>query len=111
MLVSELVSLSRVYHGIELNSCGYWTKFVRTGVCEWCLNFSRYPKRNIKKRNTRKGIDASVILWLTDARFMDCSTSILGLVESSLHNGPILFPRFLLKSLWSLYPKSYNIKC
>jgi hypothetical protein len=40
---------------------------------------------------TRKGLNASVLLCLRDARFTDFSDSTLGIIESSLYNGPIHF--------------------
>jgi hypothetical protein len=43
------------------------------------------------KALTRKGINASILLCLRDARFTDFSYSVLGLIESSLYNGPIRF--------------------
>jgi hypothetical protein len=40
---------------------------------------------------TRKGLNASILLCLRDARFIDFSDSLLGLIKSSLYNGPIHF--------------------
>lgn len=40
---------------------------------------------------THRGINASLLLCLRDARFRDYSTSMLGILESSLHNGTIHF--------------------
>ena len=38
-----------------------------------------------------KGINASVLLCLRDARFLDFPTSMLGVMESGLHDGPVHF--------------------
>jgi hypothetical protein len=40
---------------------------------------------------TRRGLKASVLLGLRDARFIDWEDSLLGLIESSMHDGPIHF--------------------
>ena len=40
---------------------------------------------------TRRGLNTSTLLCLRDARFTEFSDSILGMVESSLFNGPIHF--------------------
>ena len=40
---------------------------------------------------TREGLDSSVLLQLRDARHKNMNNSILGIVESSLANGPIHF--------------------
>ena len=46
-----------------------------------------------------KGINASVLLCLRDARFLDFTTSLMGVMESGLHDGPVhfnCFPDFTL---------------
>jgi hypothetical protein len=43
---------------------------------------------------TRLGINASVLLCLRDARFINFRTSILGMIQSSLFNGPVHFDVF-----------------
>jgi hypothetical protein len=43
---------------------------------------------------TRLGIDASVLMCLRDARFNSFRTSILGMVHTSLYNGPVYFVTF-----------------
>jgi hypothetical protein len=43
---------------------------------------------------TRLSINASVLLCLRDARFINFRTSILGMIQSSLFNGPIHFDVF-----------------
>jgi hypothetical protein len=43
---------------------------------------------------TRLGINASVLLCLHDARFVNFRISILGMIQSSLFNGPIHFDAF-----------------
>ncbi|XP_059454477.1 uncharacterized protein LOC132184753 [Corylus avellana] len=43
---------------------------------------------------TRLGINVSVLLCLRDARFVDFRTSILGMIQSSLFNGPVHFDVF-----------------
>ena len=40
---------------------------------------------------TRTGLKASVLLWLRDARFTNSEDSTLGVIESSLSNGPVHF--------------------
>ena len=40
---------------------------------------------------TRKGVNAFVLMCLRDARFKDFRTSILGMITSSLFDGPIYF--------------------
>ena len=40
---------------------------------------------------TRKGINASVLMCLRDARFKNFKDSILGMITASLYNGPIYF--------------------
>ena len=40
---------------------------------------------------TRKGINASVLMCLRDARFKNFRTSILGMITSSLFDGPVYF--------------------
>ena len=39
----------------------------------------------------RKGVNAFVLMCLRDARFKDFRTSILGMITSSLFDGPIYF--------------------
>jgi hypothetical protein len=43
---------------------------------------------------TRLGINAFVLLCLRDARFINFRTSILGMIQSSLFNGPVHFDVF-----------------
>jgi len=43
---------------------------------------------------TRIGIDASVLMCLRDARFIDFRTSTLGMVHTSLYNGLVYFDTF-----------------
>ena len=43
---------------------------------------------------TRLGINTSVLLCLRDARFINFRISILGMIQSSLFNGPIHFDVF-----------------
>ena len=46
-----------------------------------------------------KGINSSILLALRDARFWNYSASVMGIMESSLHNGPIncdCYPDFTL---------------
>jgi hypothetical protein len=43
---------------------------------------------------TRLGINASVLLCLRDARLINFRTSILGMIQSSLFNGPVHFDVF-----------------
>jgi hypothetical protein len=43
---------------------------------------------------TRLGINASVLLYLRDARFINFKINILGMIQSSLFNGPIHFDVF-----------------
>jgi hypothetical protein len=43
---------------------------------------------------TRLGINSYVLLCLRDARFLVSQTSILGMIQSSLFNGPIHFDTF-----------------
>jgi hypothetical protein len=43
---------------------------------------------------TRLGIDASILLCLCDARFLQFKTSILGMIQSSVYTGPIHFDVF-----------------
>jgi hypothetical protein len=43
---------------------------------------------------TRLGINASMLLCLRDARFINFRISILGMIQSSLFNGPIHFDVF-----------------
>ena len=40
---------------------------------------------------TRQGLNSSILLSLRDSRFTVYSDSLLGLMESSLHNGPVYF--------------------
>ena len=40
---------------------------------------------------TRKGINASVLMCLRDARFKNFSNSILGMITASLYDGPVYF--------------------
>ena len=43
---------------------------------------------------TIKGINSSILLCLRDARYLNYVPSILGIIESSLHNGPVHFDCF-----------------
>ena len=43
---------------------------------------------------TRRSLNTSILLCLRDARFTNFSDSILGMIESSLYNGPIHFDCF-----------------
>ena len=45
----------------------------------------------VVKPLTRKGINASVLMCLRDARFKNFSDSILGMITASLYDGPIYF--------------------
>ena len=40
---------------------------------------------------TRKGINASILMCLRDARFKIFSNSILGMITAALYDGPIFF--------------------
>jgi len=40
---------------------------------------------------TRRGLKASVLLGLRDAHFIDWEDSLLGLIEASMHDGPVYF--------------------
>jgi hypothetical protein len=40
---------------------------------------------------TRRGLNATALLAVRDARFIDFNDSILGTVQSKLHDGPIHF--------------------
>ena len=55
-------------------------KFIHTGLIKVAI-----------KPLTRKGINASVLLILKDARFKVFEPSLLEMVEVSLYNGPIHF--------------------
>ena len=44
---------------------------------------------------TRKGINASMFMCLRDAKFKDLCTSILGMITSSLFDGPVYFNYYL----------------
>jgi hypothetical protein len=48
----------------------------------------------VVKPLTRLGINASVLLCLRDARLANFRISILGMIQSSLFNGPIHFDAF-----------------
>jgi hypothetical protein len=43
---------------------------------------------------TQLGVDASILMCLRDARFIKFRTSILGMVHTSLYNGPVYFDIF-----------------
>ncbi|KAI8538426.1 hypothetical protein RHMOL_Rhmol09G0102400 [Rhododendron molle] len=69
-----------------------------TGLRNW--NIPKIPVKEIYKSRliqvaikplTRKGLNSSVLLSLRDSRFTIYSDSLLGLMESSLHNGPVYF--------------------
>ncbi|KAL4645013.1 hypothetical protein ACB092_02G205600 [Castanea dentata] len=45
----------------------------------------------VVKPLTRKGIDASVLMCLRDARFKKFNDSILGMITASLYDGPVYF--------------------
>ena len=45
----------------------------------------------VVKPLTRKGINASILMCLRDARFKDFHTSILGMITSSSFDGPVYF--------------------
>ena len=55
-------------------------KFIHTGLVQVAI-----------KPLTKKGINASMLLILKDARFKVFEPSLLGMVEASLYNGPIHF--------------------
>ena len=40
---------------------------------------------------TRKGINASILMCLRDARFKNFKNSILGMITASLYDGPVYF--------------------
>lgn len=40
---------------------------------------------------TRRGLIASVMLGLRDARFIDCKDSLLGVIEATMHDEPVYF--------------------
>ena len=44
---------------------------------------------------TRKGINASVLMCLRDARFKNFKDSILGMITASLYDGPVYFNCYL----------------
>jgi len=44
---------------------------------------------------TRRGLKALVLLGLRDARFIDWEDSLLGLIEASMHDGPVYFDCYL----------------
>ena len=64
---------------------------------------------------TTKGKNSSILLGLRDARFKDFKDSIMGMLESSLHDGPVHFNCFLdftltLSGLHILKAVTLNIK-
>jgi hypothetical protein len=50
---------------------------------------------------TRRGLKASVMLGLRDARFIDWQDSLLGVIEATMHDGPVYFDCFPDFALWS----------
>ena len=59
---------------------------------------------------TRKGINASILMCLIDARFKNFRTSILGMITSSLFDGPIYFNYYLDITLTLDDPNIFNFK-
>ena len=47
------------------------------------------------KPPTQKGINASVLMCLRDARFKNFKDSILGMITASLYDGPVYFSCYL----------------
>ena len=47
------------------------------------------------KALTRKGINASILMCLRDARFKVLKSSILGMITASLYDGPVYFNCYL----------------
>jgi hypothetical protein len=67
---------------------------------------------------TRLGIDASVLLCLRDARFLQFKPSILGMIQSSVYAGPVhfdVFPNMLIINSYGSDTKwseaQFIIKC
>ena len=49
----------------------------------------------VVKPLTRKGINASVLMYLRDARFKIFKDSILGMITASMYDGPVYFNCYL----------------
>ena len=85
--VEQTYSISRTHEKCCL--------FNRRNINEFLAKKSNYLHIGLVqvavKPLTRKGINASVLMCLKDARFKDFHTSILGMITSSLFDGPVYF--------------------
>ena len=85
--VEQTYSISRTHEKCCL--------FNRRNINEFLAKKSNYLHIGLVqvavKPLTRKGINASVLMCLKDARFKDFHTSILGMITSSPFDGPVYF--------------------
>ena len=85
--VEQTYSISRTHEKCCL--------FNRRNINEFLAKKSNYLHIGLVqvavKPLTRKGINASILMCLKDARFKDFHTSILGMITSSLFDGPVYF--------------------
>ena len=85
--VEQTYSISRTHEKCCL--------FNRRNINEFLAKKSNYLHIGLVqvaiKPLTQKGINASVFMCLRDARFKDLDTSILGMITSSLFDGPVYF--------------------
>ena len=93
--VEHVYALNKEHDRIQLLTSEAITKQRKNG-----FNFLHIGLIQVAvKPLTSKGINASILLCLRDARHTNYNTSILGMMESSLFNGPIhfnCFPDFTL---------------
>ena len=100
---SSVKTVEQVYSLNEHHdTCQLLSKEVNKKLKETKMNFLHIGSIQVAvKPLVRLGTNASVLLCLRDARHKDYSTSMLGIVESSLHKVPIhfdCFPDFTFKS-------------
>ena len=93
--LEQVYALSKTHE-----KCQLWSPDVRKKHREQGFNYIHIGLVQVAvKPLTQNGINVFVLLCPHKARLTDYSTSILGIIESNLHNGPIhfdYFPNFTL---------------
>jgi hypothetical protein len=88
--VEQTIPISNRNENFELFS----KRFVNNSLAKGFMFLHVGSVQVAVKPLARLGINAYVLMCLRDARFTDFQTSILGMVQTSLYNGPVYFDTF-----------------
>ena len=85
--VEQTFSISRVHEKCCLFSKRNINEFIAKKLSYLYIGMVQVAIKPL----TRKGINASVLMYLCDARFKNFKDSILGMITASLYDGPVYF--------------------